>query len=178
MRSDHRDIEVNGTVRIVSGDRSFEVDLDPDRPCFVTPDGVEVWTKRPKGQRTWFVDADGNQVGPVHRNLVPAHVWARANGWRDPTAPDWWNDACAREIAAGGAPDDRHRDAGAWTKDDARQLAAIRERIAAEAAETYAADPEQSGGNKMDSPTPPACHREPGDIRGATDATGLPRAAS
>jgi hypothetical protein len=79
-----------------------ELDLSPDRPDYVTADGVEVWMER-KHQKTRFLDACGNQVGPVHRNLVPAIVWARAQGWRDPSLPQWFDDAAIAEVAAGGA---------------------------------------------------------------------------
>lgn len=78
------------------------VDLSPDRPDYVTTDGIPVWIER-KGQKTRFLDAAGEQVGPVHRNLVPAIVWARGQGWRDPALPDWFNDGAIAEVAAGGA---------------------------------------------------------------------------
>ena len=86
-----------------------ELDLSPDRPDFVTTDGVPVWMER-KRQKARFLDAEGNQVGPVHANLVPAIVWARAQGWRDPSLPEWLNDACIAEVAAGGAPRNAERD--------------------------------------------------------------------
>lgn len=81
-----------------------EIDTSPDRPAYITTDGVAVWMER-KVQKTRFLDANGEQVGPVHKNFVPAIVWAVANGWRDPSSPDWWNDAVAAEVAAGGAPE-------------------------------------------------------------------------
>lgn len=74
-----------------------ELDLGPDRPDYVTADGVEVWIER-KGQKTRFLDARGNQVGPVHRNLAPAIIWARVHGWRDPSLPQWFNDGAIAEI--------------------------------------------------------------------------------
>lgn len=77
------------------------LDLSPGRPDYVTPDGTEVWMER-KRQKTRFLDASGNQHGPVHANLGPAVVWARSQGWRDPL-PDWFNDGCIAEVAAGGA---------------------------------------------------------------------------
>jgi len=80
-----------------------ELDLSPGRPDFVTTEGVEVWIER-KRQKTRFLDAQGNQVGPVHRNFVPAIFWAYAQKWRDPSSPDWLNDGCIAEVAAGGAP--------------------------------------------------------------------------
>jgi len=79
-----------------------ELDLSPDRPDYVTADGVEVWIER-KGQKTRFLDACGSQVGPVHRNLAPAIIWARAHGWRDPSLPQWFNDGVIAEASAGGA---------------------------------------------------------------------------
>lgn len=79
-----------------------ELDLSTDQPDYVTADGIEVWIER-KRQRTRFLDAGGRQVGPVHRNLMPAIVWARAQGWRDPSLPQWFNDGAIAEVAAGGA---------------------------------------------------------------------------
>lgn len=77
-----------------------ELDLSPDRPDYVTTDGVEVWMER-KRQKTRFLDDRDGQVGPVHSNLAPAIVWARAQGWRDPSLPDWFNDAAIAEVRAG-----------------------------------------------------------------------------
>jgi hypothetical protein len=95
-------IEVDHPVFLGAlGHETAELDLSPDRPDFVTADGVEVWMER-KCQKTRFLDAQGNQVGPVHVNFAPAIVWARAHGWRDPGLPDWFNDACIAEVAAGG----------------------------------------------------------------------------
>jgi hypothetical protein len=79
-----------------------ELDLSPDRPDYVTLDGTAVWMER-KSQKTRFLDAHGNQVGPVHRNLAPAVIWARAQGWHDPSLPGWFNDGAIAEVAAGGA---------------------------------------------------------------------------
>lgn len=111
----HRDIEVDHPVYLGGpGHAPCEVDTRHDRPDYVTTDGVEVWMER-KRQKTRFLDAAGNQVGPVHCNLAPAVVWARAQGWRDPGLPDWFNDEAIADVAAGGAPDDRHKDEGAWT---------------------------------------------------------------
>ncbi len=89
-----------------AGNELAELDLSPDRPDFVTSEGVEVWMER-KVQKARYLTADGDQVGPVHANFVPAIIWARAQGWRDPSLPGWFNDACIAEVAAGGAPE-RH----------------------------------------------------------------------
>ena len=96
-------IEVNHPVLLGSGGHApAELDLSLDRPDFVTTDGVEVWMER-KRQKTRFLDSRGNQVGPVHHNLAPAIIWARAHGWRDPSLPQWFNDAVIAEVSAGGA---------------------------------------------------------------------------
>ncbi len=106
-------IEVDHPVYLGGASHGLvELDLSPERPDYVTTDGVEVWIER-KVQKTSFLDAEGNQVGPVHRNLVPAIVWAAAHRWRDPSSPDWLNDAVIAEVAAGGAPDDRTH-SGEW----------------------------------------------------------------
>jgi hypothetical protein len=53
-------------------------------PHYVTPpNGLAVWMWR-KRQRVRFYDEKGNQVGPEHKNVVPAVIWAAANGWIDP----------------------------------------------------------------------------------------------
>ena len=97
-------IKTDRPVFLGSADHAPEaLDLSPDRPDYVTTDGVEVWMER-KCQKTRFLDARGEQVGPVHRNLVPAIVWARSQGWRDPSLPDWFNDGAIAEVAAGGPP--------------------------------------------------------------------------
>lgn len=67
------------------------------------PDGTEVWIER-KHQKTRFLDCHGNQVGPVHANLAPAVVWARVQGWRDPSLPNWFNDGAIAELRGGGVP--------------------------------------------------------------------------
>lgn len=54
-----------------------------------------------KHQKTRFLDRHGNQVGPVHGNLAPAIVWARTQGWRDPSLPQWFNDGAIAEASAG-----------------------------------------------------------------------------
>lgn len=99
-------IEVDAPVKVVAvtadGDRSFLLDLDPEAPDYITDGGVPVWIERKK-VRTRFLDAEGNQVGPWHANLVPAILSAVAAGWRKPGAPDWWNDTVAEEVARGGA---------------------------------------------------------------------------
>lgn len=53
-------------------------------PHYVTPpNGIAVWMWR-KGQHVRFYDEHGNQVGPEHRNVVPAIIWAAAHQWIDP----------------------------------------------------------------------------------------------
>jgi hypothetical protein len=97
-------IEVNHPVLLGGAPHdSAELDLSPDRPDYVTTDGVEVWMER-KRQKTRFLDVAGGQVGPVHANLGPAVCWARAQGWRDPSLPQWFNDGAIAEVSAGGAP--------------------------------------------------------------------------
>jgi len=103
-----RDVVVSHPVMVASlGHDPVEIDLNPNRADYVTGDGLEVWMERPaKGsrghQKTRFVDADGNQVGPVHDNLVPAVVWAMNEGWRDPSMPDWFNESATERVRAGG----------------------------------------------------------------------------
>ena len=93
-------IEVNHPVCLGGAAQSpAQLDLNPDRPDYVTADGVEVWMER-KHQKTRFLDAGGSQVGPVHGNLAPAICWARAQGWRDPSLPDWFNDGAIAEVRA------------------------------------------------------------------------------
>jgi hypothetical protein len=92
-------IEVSRSVLFGGGGRApAELDLRPGRPDFVTTDGVEVWMER-KRQKTRFLDCRGSQVGPVHCNLGPAIVWARAHGWHDPSLPEWFNDAVIAEVS-------------------------------------------------------------------------------
>lgn len=55
---------------------------------YQTPDGDVVYMWR-KGQRVRFYAADARQVGPEHRNVVPAVAWAHAHDWFDPTCPAW-----------------------------------------------------------------------------------------
>lgn len=99
-------IEVNRPVLLGgAAHEPAELDLSPDRPDYVTADGVEVWMER-KHQKTRFLDASGSQVGPVHRNLAPAVGWARAQGWCDPSLPQWFNDGAIAEVAAGGPDTD------------------------------------------------------------------------
>lgn len=66
---------------------------------YLTDQGVEVYLFR-KGQRCRWFTAAGEQVGPEHRNVVPALIWAYANGWHDPSNPAWLNAGIAAEIAA------------------------------------------------------------------------------
>lgn len=47
-----------------------------------------VWMYR-KGQRVRFFDVEGVQVGPEHRNVYPAVVYAAAECWIDPRKPVW-----------------------------------------------------------------------------------------
>jgi hypothetical protein len=102
-------IEVSQPVLLGGGGREpEELDLSPDRPDYVTTDGVGVWIER-KHQKTRFLDRDGRQVGPVHPNLAPAIVWARAQGWRDPSLPQWFNEGAIAEVRAGGAGMDREQ---------------------------------------------------------------------
>jgi hypothetical protein len=96
-------IEVSGPVLLAGAEHApAEIDLSPDRPAYVTTDGVEVWIER-KRQKTRFLDSRGGQVGPVHRNLAPAIVWALRQGWRNPSMPAWFNDGAIAEARAGGA---------------------------------------------------------------------------
>lgn len=109
-----REMVTDTDVMIVgSGGRSFLANLDPNRVDYITPDGVEVWMER-KHQKVRFLDAFGNQVGPVHANVVPAVTWAALNEWRDPSAPDWWNDETIAQTKASAAG---HLDSwsGGWT---------------------------------------------------------------
>lgn len=104
-----RDIKVTRPVMLGSlAHGSVVIDLNPDRVDYVTTDGVEVWIERPaqgsRGQQaTRFVDAAGNQVGPVHKNLVPAICWAMNEGWTDPSVPDWFNESAVEFVRSGGA---------------------------------------------------------------------------
>ena len=96
-------IEVSQSVILGGGGHApAELDLSPDRPDYVTADGAEVWIER-KLQKTRFLDRHGNQVGPVHPNLATAIIWARAQGWREPSLPQWFNDGVIAEVRAGGA---------------------------------------------------------------------------
>jgi len=110
-------IEVDHPVTVAGADgRSFAVNLDPHRPDYVTTDGVEVWMERKK-IRTRFLDAAGAQVGPWHKNLVPAIVWAAAAGWTDPSVPAWWSAAVTAEVRANSTSRRRKRkkpEDGAW----------------------------------------------------------------
>ena len=67
---------------------------------YITNDGVHVAMRR-KGQRVRFYTLDGAvQVGHEHRNVVPAMVWAIAQGWLDTLAPDWLMSGMREEVAA------------------------------------------------------------------------------
>lgn len=99
-------IEVSQPVILAAAaGEAAELDLSPGRPDYVTPDGARVWIER-RRQETRFLDAEGRQVGPVHANLAPAVVWARVQGWRDPSLPGWFNDGAIAEARDGGVPPD------------------------------------------------------------------------
>lgn len=57
----------------------------PERPSHLSPDGP-LWMRR-KGQRVRFFDEAGQQVGPEHRNVAPALIYAAFQGWIDPRCP-------------------------------------------------------------------------------------------
>jgi hypothetical protein len=57
-----------------------------ERAAYHTSHDGSVWMHR-KGQKVRFFDATGKQVGPEHRNVYPAMIWAAAAGWIDPSAP-------------------------------------------------------------------------------------------
>jgi hypothetical protein len=65
-------------------------------PHYRTTDGTEVWMWR-KGQRVRYFDTHGVQVGPEHRNVAPAVVYAAANCWVDPDQP-WLSLAVSLEV--------------------------------------------------------------------------------
>jgi len=64
--------------------------------AYVTPQGIAVWMWR-KGVRVRFYDARGEQVGPEHKNVYPATIWAAANAWVDPASP-MLSLACIAEV--------------------------------------------------------------------------------
>lgn len=87
--------------------------------AYVTPQGIAVWMYR-KGQRVRFYDMRGKQVGPQHKNVYPATIYAAANAWVDPTSPNL-SLACITEVRRQNAeraamhPDLRlDVEAGAW----------------------------------------------------------------
>lgn len=100
-----RVLDMSGRV-MVERKTTSNYDLGSKRvtglPDYVTPDGVPMWMVRP-GQKTWFVDAEGVQHGPTHRNMVPAVIWATAEGWYDPSVPAWLNAGAYAEVMSGGA---------------------------------------------------------------------------
>jgi len=59
---------------------------------------VSGWVRR-NGQRVRFYNTDGIQVGPEHRNVAPAIVWAAFHGWLDPAQPAL-SLACTDEVRA------------------------------------------------------------------------------
>lgn len=65
-------------------------------PSYVNEVGGEVWMYR-RGQKVKFFDRAGNQVGPEHANVLPATMWAFANGWANPSTPYWLRDGYERE---------------------------------------------------------------------------------
>lgn len=67
-----------------------------DGPEYVTPDGIAVWMWR-NGQKVRFYDARATQVGPEHRNVYPAQIWAAFNAWISPTSPNL-SLACITEV--------------------------------------------------------------------------------
>lgn len=84
-----------------------ELDLAPTDPgwgedhgrgrvAYVTPQGIAVWMWR-KGSRVRFYDARGKQVGPEHKNVYPATIYAAAHAWVDPAAPNL-SLACISEV--------------------------------------------------------------------------------
>lgn len=87
--------------------------------AYMTTKGVQVWMWR-KGQKVRYYDAAGAQVGPEHRNVVPAIVWAAAEGWIDPLTP-MLSIAVTAEVRAESRSrathepwDESNPDAGAW----------------------------------------------------------------
>lgn len=63
-----------------------------------TPDRRLVEMQR-KGQRVRFFDTEtGEQVGPEHRNVVPAMCAAAFAGWLDCNAPAWLAAGMVREV--------------------------------------------------------------------------------
>lgn len=53
----------------------------PDRPDYLTcPDRTPAWMYK-RGQRVRFYDANANMVGPEHRHVAAAIVWAAMNSW-------------------------------------------------------------------------------------------------
>ena len=89
-------------------------------PAYVTPAGVAVWMQR-HGQRVRFYTAAGQQVGPEHRNVAPATVWAGINGWVDPTAPLLSLGVIAETRANARYFDERYPEAGAWLPNGAQR---------------------------------------------------------
>lgn len=67
------------------------------RVAYVVPEtGICVWMFR-NGQRVRFYDARGNQVGPEHKNVMPAICWASGQAWIDPSNPNL-SIACTVEV--------------------------------------------------------------------------------
>jgi hypothetical protein len=67
---------------------------------FVLNDGRTVRMYRNRNAVRYY-DTNGEQVGPEHRNVVPALVWAWAQpDWHDPSTPPWLLTGIRREIAS------------------------------------------------------------------------------
>jgi len=66
---------------------------------FVTEQGEARHLFRKGSHCRWYTEA-GVQDGPEQRNVVPALIWAWAQGWADPTTPAWLTAAVRSEIAA------------------------------------------------------------------------------
>lgn len=62
----------------------------PDRPSYITTDGVEVWMWR-KGQKVRFYTKAGVQVGPEQSNVYPAVCAAAKAYWYDPARSPTFN---------------------------------------------------------------------------------------
>ena len=69
-------------------------------PFVRTSDGTIVVMRR-KGQRVQFFDHHGEPVGPEHRNVAPALIWAWSDqsGLSDPSLEPWIADGIRRELA-------------------------------------------------------------------------------
>jgi hypothetical protein len=69
---------------------------------FILADGRRVTMYR-RGVTVRYYDETGVQVGPEHRNVVPALIWAWAqDDWYDPSTPPSLMAGVKAEIRAGG----------------------------------------------------------------------------